>query len=184
MRWKKIVMSTLVLSLMGGSLLFADSVNEKIRFWVNGQEVQEGGYIIDGKTYVPIRSFDGLVNWSPTTKQVKFLKPNVHIFLFEGDTIFGNVKKGKLKFNVFSQVDNLAESVVAVKVAIIDPSGIQKDIQTQEYEGDPKDNFWFRTDGFTYDFKSTGKYTIGFYIKVSKNSEFELVSQKVITALN
>ncbi|OAB46519.1 copper amine oxidase [Paenibacillus antarcticus] len=184
MRWKKIVMSTLVLSLMGGSLLFADSVNEKVRLWVNGHEVQEGGYIIDGKTYVPIRSFEGLVNWIPTNNQVKFLKPNVHIFLFKGDTIFGNVNKGKLKFNVFSQVDNLVDSVVAVKVAITDPSGVQKDIQTQELESDSKDNFWFRTDDFTYDFKTSGKYTIGFFIKLSKNSEFELVSQKVITALN
>jgi len=184
MRWKKIVMSTLVLSLMGGSLLFADSVNEKVRLWVNGQEVQDGGYIIDGKTYVPIRSFEGLVNWSPTNYQVKFIKPNVHIFLFKGDTIFGNVNKGKLKFNVFSQVDNLVDSVVAVKVAITDPSGVQKDIQTQELANDSKDNFWFRTDDFTYDFKTTGKYMIGFYIKLSKNSEFELVTQKVITALN
>jgi hypothetical protein len=184
MRWKKIIMSTLVLSLMGGSLMFADSVNEKVRFWVNGQEVQDGGYIIDGKTYVPIRSFDGLVSWDSNNNQVKFLKPNVHIFLFKGDTVFGNVNKGKLKFNVFSQVDNLTDDITSVKVAITDPSGNTKDIQSQDLDSNKKDNFWFRTDDFTYDFKTTGKYTIGFYIKYSKNSEYEMVSQKVITALN
>lgn len=184
MRWKKIVLSTLVLSLMGGSLMFADSVNEKVRFWVNGQEVQGGGYIIDGKTYAPIRAFDGVVNWNSNNNQVKFLKPNVHIFLFKGDTVFGNVNKGKLKFNVFSQVDNLKDSVAAVKVAIIDPSGNKKDIQTQELGKDQKDNFWFRTNDFTYDFKTAGKYTIGFYIKVSKNAEYEMVSQKIVTALD
>ncbi|AOZ91575.1 copper amine oxidase [Paenibacillus crassostreae] len=184
MRWKKVVVSTLVLSLMGGSLLFADSVNNKVHFWVNGQEVQDGGYVIEGKTYVPLRAFEGLVNWDSVSNQVKFIKPNVHIFLFKGDTIFGNVNKGKLKFNVFSQVDNLSENIVSVKVAITDPAGTTKDIQSQDLDSDQKDNFWFRTDDFTYDFKTSGKYKIGFYIKYSENSDYELVSQKVITALD
>ncbi|WP_438351548.1 copper amine oxidase [Paenibacillus sp. FA6] len=184
MRWKKIIVSTIVMSLMGGSLMFADPVNEKVRFWVNGQEVQDGGLILEGRTYVPIRAFDGHVSWNLNNNQLKVIKPNVHIFLFKGDTVFGNVNKGKLKFNVFSQVDNLTENIASVKLAITDPSGNTKDIQSQDLNSDQKDNFWFRTDDFTYDFKSAGKYTIGFYIKYSKNSEYELVSQKVITALN
>ena len=58
---------------MGGStLLFADSVNER----------------------VPVREFDGAVDWNPANGQVQVIKPNVHIFLFKGDTVFGNVNKG------------------------------------------------------------------------------------------
>ncbi|AJS57816.1 copper amine oxidase [Paenibacillus sp. IHBB 10380] len=184
MRWKKIMISTLVLSLMGGSLLFADSVSQKVGLWVNGQEVQDGGYMINGKTYVPVREFNGVVNWSSENNEVKFLKPNVHIFLFKGDTVFGNVNKGKLKFSVFSQVDGLTTNIASVKVAITDPAGNMLDIQSQDLSSDQKDNFWFRTYDFTYDFKTTGKYTIGFYIKVSKNAEYQLVTQKIITALN
>ncbi|MGN7357668.1 copper amine oxidase [Paenibacillus sp. SAF-054] len=169
---------------MGGSVMFADSVTQKIRVWINGQEVQDGGFVIDGKTYVPIREFNGVVHWDGDANKVQFIKPNVHIFLFKGDTVFGNVNKGKLKFNVFSQVDSLSEHVTAVKVAITDPSGNVKDIQSQNLGSGQKDNFWFRTYDFTYDFKTAGKYKVGFYVKASKSNDYELVSEKVITALN
>lgn len=167
----------------GGSV-FADSITQKVRVWMNGKEIQDGGYIIDGKTYVPIREFDGVVKFNSDTNKVEFIKPNVHIFLFNGDTVFGNVNKGKLKFNVFCQVDSLSDDVASVKVAITDPSGKIKDIQSQDVSGSQKDNFWFRTYDFTYDFSSAGKYKVGFYIKATKTSDYVLVSQKVITALN
>ena len=76
------------------TLLFADSVNERVRVWLNGHELKDGGYLIDGKTYVPVREFDGAVDWNPANGQVQVIKPNVHIFLFKGDTVFGNVNKG------------------------------------------------------------------------------------------
>ncbi|GAB6990556.1 copper amine oxidase [Paenibacillus pini] len=183
MRLKKIMLCVCIFSLMGSSLLFADSVSQKIRVLINGEEVQDGGYVIDGKTYVPIREFNGLVSWNGDTNKVQFLKPNVHIFLFKGGTVFGNVNKGKLKFNIFCQVDSLEVPVAGVKVAITDPNGISKDIQSQDLSED-KDNFWFRTDDFTYDFKVKGKYKVGFYMKMTKNSDYALISEKVITALN
>jgi hypothetical protein len=184
MKWKKVMACMLVLSLMGGStLLFADSVNERVRVWLNGHELKDGGYLIDGKTYVPVREFDGAVDWNPANGQVQVIKPNVHIFLFKGDTVFGNVNKGKLKFNVFSQVDSLNNDIHSVKVAIEDPSGNIKDIQSEVVK-DRKDNFWFRTYDFTYDFKTTGKYSVGFYVKVKADSDFVKIAEKVITTLN
>lgn len=183
MSWKKVAVCVCVFSLMGGSLLFADSVNKKIRVWNNGTEIADGGYIIDGKTYIPAREAGGVVSWDGSGK-VTILKPNVHIVLFKGDTVFGNVNVGKLKIKILTQVDSLTEGVNAVKVAITDPSGNVKDIQSQELEGSEKDNFWFPTSEFTYDFKETGKYRVGFYIKTTKNADYVLVSEKVITALN
>lgn len=60
MKWKKVMACMLVLSLMGGStLLFADSVNERVRVWLNGHELKDGGYLIDGKTYVITNNTDG-----------------------------------------------------------------------------------------------------------------------------
>ncbi|MBY3620378.1 copper amine oxidase [Acinetobacter sp. CUI P1] len=182
-RWKKVTLCVFAFSLMGGSLLFADSVSKKIRVWNNGTEIVDGGYIIDGKTYIPARDAGGIVNWDGSGK-VTILKPNVHIVLFKGDTVFGNVNVGKLKIKILTQVDSLTEEVSAVKVAITDPSGNVKDIQSQELAGSQKDNFWFPTSEFTYDFKETGKYRVGFYMKASKNADYVLVSEKVITALN
>jgi hypothetical protein len=183
MRWKKVAVCVMVFSLMGSSLLFADAVTQKIRVWSNGKEMADGGYLIDGKTYIPARESGGVVTWNESGK-VTILKPNVHIFLFKGDTVFGNVNVGKLKFKVFSQVDSLTDEIAAVKVAITDPSGNVKDIQSQQLEGSRKDNFWFPTSDFTYDFKESGKYRVGFYIKAEKNGEYVLVGEKVITAFD
>ncbi|WP_458121779.1 copper amine oxidase [Paenibacillus sp. Z6-24] len=183
MMWKRVAACTLAFFLMGSSVLFADSAYQQVRVWINGNEVDGGSYVINGKTYVPLREMDGLVDYNNDAKTVKLYKPNVHIFLFKGDTAFGNVSKGKLKFNVFTQVDNLETDIAAVKVAITDPSGSQKDIQSQNIT-QQKDNFWFRTYDFTYNFAAAGEYRVGFYMKKSKSSDYVLVSEKVITALN
>lgn len=183
MNWKRVLLCVSIFSLLGGSLLFADSVNEKIRVLINGKEAADGGYLIDGITYVPVREAGGIAKWDNSSKRVTVIKPNVHIFLFQGDTVFGNVKVGKLKFNVLSQVDSLKTDVAAVKLTITNPSGQVKDIQSQELTTQ-KDNFWFRTYDFTYDFSRAGKYSIGFHIKENANSSYVQVAEKVITALN
>ncbi|PAF33406.1 stalk domain-containing protein [Paenibacillus sp. 7516] len=184
MKWKRVLLCVTVFSLLGGSLLFADSVNQKIRVLINGKEVADGGYLINGTTYVPLREVGGITRWDSNSKRVTVNKPNVHISLFTGNNnVFGNVKVGKLKFNVFSQVDSLTAGVSAVKVTITNPSGQVKDIQSQKVTTQ-KDNFWFQTDDFTYDFNRAGKYQVGFHIKENANSNYVLVAEKIITALN
>ncbi|MDT3425696.1 hypothetical protein J2Z22_001215 [Paenibacillus forsythiae] len=182
-RWRKVAVCVMVFSLMGGSLLFADSVYQKVRVWSNGREIPDGGYLIDGKTYVPAREIDGLVIWTDSGR-VKIIKPNVHISLFKGDAIFGNVNVGKLKFKALCQVDSLSGDIAGVKVSIIDPSGNIKDLDSRDLDSDQKDNFWFSTKEITYDFKESGKYRVGFYMKATRNGDYSLVSEKVITALN
>ncbi|ASA20997.1 copper amine oxidase [Paenibacillus donghaensis] len=182
-RWKKVAVCVFVFSLMGGSFLFADTVTQKIRVWSNGKEIADGGYVIDGKTFISAREAGGIVSLDGSGK-VSILRPNVHIVLFKGDTVFGNVKLGKLKFKVLSQVDSLTDSVSSVKIAITDPSGNVKDIDTRDMEGAKMADFWFPTSEFTYDFKESGKYKVGFYIKATKGSDYVLVSEKVITTMN
>lgn len=59
MRWRKIALCTVVFFMMGSSYLFADAVNQKIKVWSNGKEIADGGYLIDGKTYIPAREAGG-----------------------------------------------------------------------------------------------------------------------------
>ncbi|WP_310549948.1 copper amine oxidase [Paenibacillus glufosinatiresistens] len=181
--WKRIALCVCVFSLMGGSLLFADSVTQKIRVWNNGKELADGGYLIDGKTYIPARAAGGLVSWD-NSGRVTIVKPNVDIILLNGDKLFGNVNAGKLKLKVLCQVDSLAAPVSAVKVTISDPSGNEKDLGSDQ-DGSQKDNFWFATKETTYDFKeSGGKYTISFYMKGLRDSDYTLIAEKVVTVLN
>lgn len=180
MRWKKIALCVVVFSMMGSSYLFADAVNQKIKVWSNGKEIADGGYLIDGKAYIPAREAGGVVSWDGSGK-VTILKPNVHIVLFKGDTVFGNVNTGKLKMKILTQVDSLKDSVSAVKVSFTDPSGNEKDI-LEDAGGSKNEDFWFSTPEFTYDFKESGKYSVGFFIKSSRGGDYVLVSEKVVTA--
>lgn len=183
MRWRRVALLVVAFSLMGGSLLFADSASLKVKTLLNGRELEDGGYMIDGKTYIPVRELEGLIEYDDSTKTVKYYKPNVHMFLFTDEAVFGDIKKtGKLKFNVFSQIDNLRTDISAVRVSITAPDGASKVIQTSDIK-EQRDNFWFRTEDYTYDFKSSGKYTVGFYMKASGGSDFTLVSEKSITVL-
>jgi len=186
MKWRRVAILATIFSLMGGSLLFADSASQKVRLLMNGRELEDGSYIIDGKTYIPLRELPGLIQYDESTKTVYYYKPNVHISLFQSSdgTVFGDINKtGKLKFNVFSQIDNLKTDISAVRVSITSPDGNTTVIQTSDIPKDQKENFWFRTEDFTYDFKNAGKYKIGFFMKPSSGGDFTLVSEKSINVL-
>lgn len=189
MKFKKLVVLTLALSLWGGTVLFADSAAQKVRVFVNGIESKESGLLAEGSTYLPLReiasSLQALVVWDDSAKRASIYKPNVHMFLFQDQNqkqvTFGNVKQGKVTFSVFSQIDNLQTDIHAVKVVIADPSGDEKLIQSQTVNK-PVDNFWFRTEDFRYSFDSAGKYSVRFYMKQTATSDWTLVSEKTITA--
>lgn len=181
MKWRRVGVLVVILSLMSGTLIFADSANQRVKLSINGSEIEDGGYLIDGKTYVPVREVNGLIEYNEATKKVTYNQPNVHMFLFTEDGVFGDVKKtGKLKFNVFSQIDNLKVNISAVRVSITAPNGTSTTIQSKDIKS-KLDNFWFRTEDFTYDFKTTGQYKVQFYMK--QGNSFSLVAEKGINVL-
>jgi hypothetical protein len=186
MKFRKLLILLLVMSLWGGTMIFADSAAQKVRVIVNGSELDNAGVSMDGKTYITVRqianTLQSLVVWDEGTKQVTVYKPNVHMFLFQDNTIFGNVVKGdRITFKVFAQIDNLLTDISAIKLSIFDPDGNEKVIQTKNVVNN-KDNFWYRTDDFTYSFDQAGKYTIRFYMKLSGTDDWKDVSEKTITA--
>jgi hypothetical protein len=186
MKVSRVVAFVLLFTIIGTTLAFGDSLLGKIRVFVNGKESPEG-VLIDGKSYLPLRelseSLHAMIDWDDSAKQAIIYKPNVHIFLFREKQPFGAVNKGKLTFNVFSQIDNLQTNIHSVKVTIEDPLGKSTTIQEQEVKNlKEKDNFWFVTEDIKYDFKTTGKYTVKFFMKRDKAGSYELVAEKVITA--
>ncbi|BBH21163.1 hypothetical protein Back11_25080 [Paenibacillus baekrokdamisoli] len=186
MKFRKLLILLLVMSLWGGTMMFADSASQKVRVIVNGSELDDAGLFADGKTYLSVRqvanSLQALVFWDEAAKKVTVFKPNVHMFLFQDTTIFGNVVKGnRISFKVFAQVDNLMTDIAAVKISIFDPNGEEKLIQAKNVSID-KDNFWYRTDDINYSFDTAGKYTIRFFMKVTASDDWKLVSEKTISA--
>lgn len=188
MKFKKVAILLVLMSLWGGSMLFANSAAQKVKVIINGADQEDGGIIVDGKTYLPLRqlasSLQAIVEWDGQSKKATVYKPNVHMFLYQGNSPFGLVDKGfQGKFKVFAQIDNLKTDIAAVKVSIFDPSGKEKVIQSEA--ANPKsDNFWFVTEEIDYKFETTGKYIVRFFMKVSTADEWTAVSEKIITSRN
>lgn len=95
LKWRRIAFLVIAFSLMGGSMLFADAATQKVKLLLNGREMEDGGYVIDGKTYVPLRSLDGLVEYNEETKTVNYYKPNVHMSLSRRTECSGISKDGQ-----------------------------------------------------------------------------------------
>ncbi|OBZ16732.1 MULTISPECIES: stalk domain-containing protein [Bacillales] len=186
MKLRKVAILLLLLSLWGGTMLFADSATQKVRVIINGNEQDDGGLVADSKTYLPLRqlatSMQAIVEWDNQSKRATVYKPNVHMFLFQNNAVFGNVSKGyQAKFKVFAQIDNLKTDIVAVKVSIFDPYGKEKVIQTESVSTS-KDNFWYATDEIDYKFEASGKYPIRFFLKLKGSDEWTPVSEKLISS--
>ncbi|MFF2093528.1 stalk domain-containing protein [Paenibacillus sp. NPDC058174] len=186
MKFSKIAILLVVLTLCGGTLMFADAASQKVRVILNGSELDDSGLIVDNKTYLPLRQIanglQAIVSWDNQTKKATLYKPNVHMVLFQDKVVFGNVDKGnRYTFNVLSQIDNLTTEVSAVKVSITDPNGTEKVIQSQSVNI-TKDNFWYRTEDIKYNFEYSGKYAVRFYMKTSASDEWTVVSEKLITS--
>ncbi|WP_027091020.1 hypothetical protein [Cohnella thermotolerans] len=188
MRIRKLLLLTVVLTLLGGTAIFADTVSQKVKIIFNKQEMDDDGTLIDGKAYVGVRSLgdvvQGIVAWDDSAKKVTIYKPNVHMFLMTGNKPFGSVAKGKVSFRVFAQIDNLQTSISGFKVTIADPYGDETWIDGRtDKDGDfpsDKDNFWFTSADTSYEFKYSGKYTVRFWMKPSDNSPMQVVSEKTI----
>ncbi|GBF76216.1 hypothetical protein PA598K_04668 [Paenibacillus sp. 598K] len=186
MKFRKIVILLLVLSLWGGTMLFADSANQRVRVIVNGSELDDQGLLVDGKTYLPLRqianTLQSLVEWNDSARRVTVYKPNVHMFLFQDKTIFGNVtRNSRPTFNVHAQVDSLKVDISAVKVTISDPGGRETLIHEEEVTNQRED-FWLPTKEIRYHFEAAGKYTVRFYMKPAGSGDWAVVSEKTIVS--
>lgn len=190
MKFRKILLCALALSIVGGATVAASEVWKTVRIKVNDVEIAEG-LNVEGKTYVPLRSvadtLQALIKVDSSSDTVHIFKPNVHLFLFTGDKNamkpFGNVYQGQYKFVVFAQVDNLMTKANSIKINVTDPNGQTLKSVVAPLAGDQGDNFWYVSSEINVDFRTTGQYKVKFFIQQTPESNYELVSEKAIQSL-
>ena len=187
MRFRKVLVSVLLLSLWGGSMIFADTVSQKIKVTVNGSNLGETGITVDGTTYLPIRqladTFNAFITWGDN-KQVNINKPNIHMMTMSvtanGIFPFQAVEKGStVTFYVLVHGDSLSTPISAAKMEIIDPAGGVKELYS---ESNPENLnvFQLRTKEQKYKFGSEGEYKVRMYMQPAKSTEWTLISEKLI----
>ena len=185
MKVKKLLVLVALLTLWGGTMMFADAASQKVRIAVNGSDLGEVGLLSDGTTYLPLRQISGtlqsLIIWDDANKKVTINKPNVHMTTFnDKNAPFGKVTKGsKTPFWVWAQVDSLYTDITAIKVVIVDPSRKEKLIQSLKVTT-RKDNFQVLTEQVKYDFVEAGNYPVRMYMMQAGSEEWTLVSEKLI----
>jgi hypothetical protein len=155
MKAKRLIILTLVFSMVFAGTVFADSLwgnyggFPKAKILVNDNELtfKDGevpAFVIDGSTVLPIRkvaeSLQAIVNWDSETMTANIYKPNVHMFVSEDVKIdkfkqvssikspFSVVETGKtVDFVVVVQVDSLKANTSGFKISIVKPDGEQYD---------------------------------------------------------
>jgi hypothetical protein len=155
MKAKRLIILTLVFSMLCAGTVFADSLwgnyngFPKAKIFVNDNEitVKDGevpAFVIDGSTVLPIRkiaeSLQAIVKWDSETMTANIYKPNVHMFVSEDVKIdkykqvssikspFSVVETGKtVDFVVVVQVDSLKANTSGFKISIVKPDGDQYD---------------------------------------------------------
>jgi hypothetical protein len=191
MKFRKIILLTLAFTLICGSAVYAETITQKLKVWVNKKE-DSASVIVDNKTsYISSKivtdKLQAILLWDEDNKKVTIFKPNVHMLTSSDNNIFGVVKqKEKIKFNTFVQVDTLKVDISALKLTILDPYGDEKLIEVRNAGDsdfpDGKDNFWITIKDISYNFDSSGIYTLRFWVKPAGENSFQVISEKVINS--
>lgn len=185
MKFKKVLVSVLLLSLLGSGMIFADTAINKIKVTVNGSALNESAIVVDGTTYVPLRQvaslFGAFVAWGDN-KQVNINKPNIHMRIIDvkSKTPFQVVPKSskEITFIVAAEVDNLSTPISSIKIVMLDPSGTEQQIYQEDVELD--NAFYLVTPEINYKIKQEGEYKISMHMMPEKSNEWTLVSEKLI----
>jgi hypothetical protein len=189
MKVRKIILLTLAFTLICGSAVYADTITQKLRVWVNKKDYDSSSVIVDNKSYISSKivtdKLQTILLWDEDNKKVTIFKPNVHMLTSSDNNIFGVVKqKEKIKFNTFVQVDTLKVDISSLKLTIMDPYGDEKLVEVRNAGDsdfpDGKDNFWITIKDISYNFDSVGTYTLRFWVKPAGETSFQVISEKLI----
>lgn len=177
MKAKRLIVLTLVFSMVFGATVYADTLwgsykdFPKAKVFVNDSEVtfKDGevpAVVIDGSTVLPIRKvaekLQAIVEWDKDTMTANIYKPNVHMFVSEEvkadknkqvaviKSPFSVVETGKtVQFVVVVQVDGLKADATGFKISIIKPDGDEYDSQIKLAEGTASTNLLPAIFGYT-----------------------------------
>lgn len=187
--WKRVLILTLLLAVVGTVAAFADDIYEtikakKMNITLNGSSL-DGTLEVNGDLFVPVKkNAEALqVIVEQNGSKVEVYKPNFHMFLFwvknnAMQNTFGEVDQiGKtFEIGIFAQVDNLHKSVQNIKYEIFDPIG--KSIYNMKDRVNKDEKFFHLTPPISIKFEQAGEYTVKAYLQFDERGDYYLVSEK------
>jgi hypothetical protein len=186
---KKAVLTSLCLmSLSGGTMLYAASGKSEIALYLNNVLQKQTGILSEGVPYLPVQQLAGslhaLMSLNESDGTVHLYKPNVNMVLIDNKgQIFGKVRSGvDTAFSVLVQVDHLKTDISDIKLILVNPAGKTQTIDNQPLDK-KSESFWFKSPEFSDSFSDKGAYMIQVYMKEAASKEWSAVSEIEITTL-
>lgn len=195
MNWKRTVMLTLLLAVVGTAAVYADNIYETIRakkvtVMIDDQALDSRSYEVRGDVLVPLdeiaESLQAVVLYDGD--QVKIYKPNIHMSILastknNGVELRSTIKYGeRLKFAIRAEGLSHGLDIESMKFEIVNPKG---QVDYEEIVAASKDvkklpMFMSHTGEISHYFSSAGDYTFNLYMKLKGSNDYHLVSKKVI----
>lgn len=196
MKFKRVTMLVLVISLVGAGTIFADSVYEKyqarkITIQLNGTTIDNPGLVVDfgkeSRSMAPLRdltsSLGGIIQYDEADELVNIVKPNVQLSLLgaKDKRTYGTFEKGQTyDLTLLAQIDNLTTSINAIKVTIVDPFKAEVFENTGNIK-EHGDYFWYQVP-LELKFKYSGKYIIQFSMRTA-DEEYYKVGELTVSSV-
>lgn len=179
---KKLVFSVLCLMILPGAILYAASSPSEVSVYVNQVAQKQLGKWSEEGVFLPVdlisQNLNVLMSLDETGKKVQIYKPNINmVVLDDKGGIFGKIKSpSRIAFSTLVQVDNLKTEVSEIKLTITDPANKTETVDTHQIK-EQEDNFWFKSEEYTYSFNTKGTYTIQVYFKEAGSKKWSAVSE-------
>ncbi|GBF11097.1 stalk domain-containing protein [Tepidibacillus infernus] len=174
---------------------------EKVKVLLNGEQMvsKVPGFIIENTTVLPLKtiaeSMGAIVYWDEEKSLVKMIKPNVNMQLTANPVLdngnyviyspFGKIptnRRSGFNFAVYSEVDNLPNEKIQIKVVLKDPDGkLVEEGETKTFDATNEDSLQYVTPFKNIDFIKTGNYRVEFLLKSeATRGEFLKIGEKLI----
>ncbi|KTD86766.1 hypothetical protein [Paenibacillus etheri] len=166
----RLTLLVLCIMILPGTMIYAASNPSEVSLYFNNVVQKQAAILSGGDILLPAeqlsKSLFALISLDETSKTVRIYKPNVNMVLLDNNgEIFGKVKSpARFAFSTLLQVDHLKTEISDIKLTITDPADKTETIDNQQIKKS-EENFWFKTNEFTYSFNTKGTYTIQVYFK-------------------
>lgn len=176
---------------------------DKVKVVLDGREINSKvpAFTIDNTTVIPLRiiaeSLDVIVKWNDEQKTAFLYKPNVNM-QFTANPVYDDSKKtyvvyspfGKIPkdqrynftFYVYSEVDNLPNEKVQIKVVLMDSDGlVVSEGDIQDYDATNENSLQYIKPFKNITFTKSGNYYVEFLLKSeSTGNSFQKIGKKLI----
>jgi 16S rRNA G966 N2-methylase RsmD len=179
---RKLILLGFCIMVLPGTVIYAAAGSSEVSLYLNNVLQKQPAILSEGSISLTTEQLSkdlfALFALDESGKTVRIYKPNINMVMLDNNgEIFGKVKSpSRFAFSTLLQVDHLKTEISEIKVVITDPADKTETIDAQQIKNS-EENFWFKTNEYTYSFTTKGTYTIQVFFKDVASKKWFPVSE-------